>query len=99
MYKKYLKKLIFCLIVITISLILFSSPAFGMKGRIVGSIDTYYAADVSISGPYAYVADGGDGIKVIDISNPSNPTIVGSVDTPQGASDVFVWPLCLCGRL
>jgi hypothetical protein len=33
-------------------------------------------------GPYAYVADGSEGLRVIDVSNPSSPREVGFYDTP-----------------
>jgi hypothetical protein len=39
---------------------------------------------------YAYVADGASGLQIIDVSDPSSPHIVGSIDTPDGAYDVAV---------
>jgi len=36
------------------------------------------AADIHVSGDYAYVADGYDGVKVIDVSDPSNPSLAGT---------------------
>ncbi len=45
---------------------------------------------VTVSGSYAYVANGGHGLQVIDVSTPSNPQIIGSVDTPETAYDVTV---------
>ena len=41
-----------------------------------------YAYGVSIANGYAYVADDASGLQVIDISTPTAPVIVGSVDTP-----------------
>ena len=38
---------------------------------------------------YAYVADFSDGIYAIDISNPIQPHVVGSVDTPGEAYGVY----------
>ena len=38
----------------------------------------------------AYVADGADGLQIIDVSNPASPTLVGSVDTPGEAQDVVI---------
>ena len=50
--------------------------------------------DVFVSGDYAYVPDNNiyyPKLQVLDISDPSNPTIVGSCDTPYGKyNDVFV---------
>ncbi len=67
-----------------------------------------YAVDVAVSGDYAYIATidppvsngyanitvGNRGLKVIDISNPSLPSVVGSVDTPLGSSGVAVYGDC-----
>jgi len=54
--------------------------------HVAGSVDTLsYANDVTISGNYAYVADGYSGLQVIDISNPTLPVIAGSVGTPDYA--------------
>ncbi len=48
--------------------------------HMTGSIDTENANDVTISGNYAYVADGEAGLKIIDISDPVNPILKGSID-------------------
>ena len=48
------------------------------------------AMAVAVSGNYAYVAQGGSGLQVIDISNPANPTSVGGCDTSGGANGVVV---------
>ena len=45
---------------------------------------------VAVAGGYAYVADGGSGLRVVDVSTPSNPTEVGFYDTPGGAEGVAV---------
>ncbi len=57
-----------------------------------GSVATTDALGVYISGKYAYVADRASGLRIIDISNPSMPTIVGSVTTSVSeiAQDVYV---------
>ena len=44
--------------------------------------------NLSNSGRLAFVADGGFGLQVIDITNPKSPQIVGSVDTPGDAQDL-----------
>jgi hypothetical protein len=36
-----------------------------------------YARGVGVAGSYAYVADEDEGLRVIDVSNPHNPTEVG----------------------
>ncbi|MCP4745677.1 MAG: hypothetical protein GY874_05975 [Desulfobacteraceae bacterium] len=43
-----------------------------------------------MSADYAYIADGFNGLQVIDISDQTNPTIVGSVDTSDQATGVTV---------
>lgn len=39
---------------------------------------------------YDYVADGANGLMIIDTSNPASPTLVASIDTPGTANDVVV---------
>ena len=46
---------------------------------LIGNRDTYgFAWDVQIVGRYAYVADGGSGLQIIDITDPKNPTLKGN---------------------
>ena len=57
----------------------------------VGGFDTSgYAQSVTLSadGRYAYVADYGAGLQILDISNPASPTRVGGYDTTGYASGV-----------
>ena len=59
--------------------------------KIVGSYNTTgYAQAVTVSGNYAYVADGPWGLQIIDVSNVTNPTFVGSYSTPGQASGVTI---------
>jgi len=46
--------------------------------------------DIFIDGSYAYCAAYTTGIDVIDISDPSNPVFVSSIDTSVSAPSVFV---------
>ncbi len=48
------------------------------------------ARNVVVSGKYAYVADEQNGLRIIDISDPTNPTEVGSYDTPGTTHAVAV---------
>jgi hypothetical protein len=57
--------------------------------KFLGSADTRAAYAVEVVGSYAYVGDW-EGLKVIDISNPSSPQVVGSVGTPQSISNLIV---------
>lgn len=43
-----------------------------------------------VSGYYAYVTDYNTGLKIIDIFNPAEPVLAGSLDTAGTAYDVFV---------
>jgi hypothetical protein len=45
---------------------------------------------VSVSGDYAYVANGAAGLAVVDVSNLSAPALVATLDTPGNANDVRV---------
>jgi len=57
----------------------------------VGSYDlSDCAEDLTITGAYAYVADGGSGLRVVNVSTPTNPTEVGFYDTPGSAHGVAV---------
>src|SRR6056297_930181 len=47
-------------------------------------------ADAAESGDYAYVADGGDGLEVVDVSDPANPNEVGQFDDGRYACGVYV---------
>jgi len=66
------------------------------KTEFVGSCSTYYAYAVVVQGSYGYVADGVEGLKVIDVSpawdkDPATqPLLVGSCDTSSKAWDVAV---------
>ena len=42
-----------------------------------------YAWDVAIAGDRAYVADGGSGLRVFDITDPMRPRAIGGVLTPD----------------
>jgi len=52
--------------------------------------DNAWAVEVSEDNQFVYVADGASGIKVIDISNPQDPTLLTSAQTSGTAKDVIV---------
>jgi len=54
----------------------------------VGEIPLSGAWDVVVKNDYAYVADRYGGLKIIDISNPSTPTLVNTYDTPGEAHGI-----------
>jgi DNA-binding beta-propeller fold protein YncE len=59
-------------------------------GKTVPMLDD--VVDVAVAGDYAYVADLGAGLRVVDVSDPANPTEVRYYDTPGYANDVAVAP-------
>ncbi|MDP8240375.1 MAG: choice-of-anchor D domain-containing protein, partial [Candidatus Hatepunaea meridiana] len=57
--------------------------------RLLGHYDTPGIANgVFISGDYAYIADGENGLGIVDVSDPENPNEVGRCDTPDFAYSV-----------
>ena len=51
------------------------------------------AYDVVVSGDYAYIADYSRELRVVDVSNPENPTEVGFLDTPN----VYAYGIAVSG--
>jgi hypothetical protein len=49
-----------------------------------------FANAVEVSGNVAYVAAGGAGLQVVDITDRAHPRLVGAVDAPGNANDVRV---------
>ena len=49
-----------------------------------------FANNVDVSGSFAYIAAGAAGLQVVNVADPSRPSIVGSVATPGNADDVKV---------
>ncbi len=49
-----------------------------------------YANNVDANGAFAYVAAGGAGLVVVDVSRPQAPQIIATLDTPGNANDVRV---------
>ena len=48
------------------------------------------ALPILVSGTYAYVADGGDGLRIIDVSDPASPVEAGFYDTGDWVEGVAV---------
>ena len=62
----------------------------------VGAYDTVGLANSAVvSGTLAYVADGAGGLQIIDISDPANPTLIGSLGAISSARgiDLALYPL------
>ena len=45
---------------------------------------------VAIKGSLVYIADGADGLRVLDVSTPSKATVVGAFKTPSPARGIAV---------
>lgn len=57
----------------------------------VSSFDTIGTANnIAVSGNYAYVADGTNGLLIFDIFNKANPVLTGIYNTPGEATNVVV---------
>ena len=68
------------------------SPDTGHRTAIIGSVDTPGAAfGVTVIGDTAYVADGGNGLQVIDVSNPSSPKLSRQRAQPQMRQSPEEW--------
>jgi hypothetical protein len=62
----------------------------GVTTTLSGSYDTPgNARGIYVDGSYAYVADGYSGLQIVDISDPSSPSLAGSYDTLE-AGYVFI---------
>lgn len=58
---------------------------------ILGTYDTNgFAYSSYISGNFAYIADGAEGLKVVDVSDPTNPILVGSLANSSTAVGIYV---------
>jgi len=64
-----------------------SAPAHPTKVGYIALPDLAYG--VHVSGSYAYVADGSSGLRVIDVSSPSNPREAGFYDTVGESKNHF----------
>ncbi len=63
-----------------------AQPAFvGQTDVLPGTV-----RDVAVAGDYAYVADGGAGLRIVDVSHPAAPAEVGFYDTSGFAGGVAV---------
>ncbi len=58
---------------------------------VAGAYDTAgFAQGIAVAGGYAYLADGTNGLVIIDVSNPSNPFRLGGYDTTGDAQAVAI---------
>ena len=58
--------------------------------REVTRIDALRVNGLEIVGQYAYLSDGYDGLKILDVSDPVKPTLLGTYETPGFVFDLAV---------
>src|SRR5690606_12047231 len=58
--------------------------------QLVGVLAGHDLLSVAVGGGYAYVGRGTAGVAVYDVSDPANPTIVTTFDTPGSANGTWV---------
>ena len=56
----------------------------------IGHIQTVEARDIALGGAFLFIADGPDGLKAADVSDPSRPKIVGRHASPYFMSALVV---------
>ena len=77
----------YCLAGIDLVIVDITDPANPVE---TGFIEIEDVNGVYVLGDYAYIARGGPGLRIIDVSNPAAPSLIGSCDTPGTAEDVYV---------
>jgi hypothetical protein len=58
----------------------------------VGDEESPAASDIELAGNYAYVGSYGEGMVVVDITDPSHPARAGKFDCPGGQNDIQLSP-------
>jgi hypothetical protein len=81
----------FWVIWLAITLLLFSSIARTQNIEYIGSIGLpYFPSDIYVQGEFAYIADTFYGLKIVNISDPSNPILVGECLAIHDSRSVFI---------
>jgi len=62
----------------------------GHLTRVFSSIDIGSANDLTVLDQKAYIANGNEGLSIYDVSIPSEPTKIGSLDLYGSANDIYV---------
>jgi hypothetical protein len=74
-----------CVILIALAIILSSSINFAQNVDLIGRFPTSgWAKGVFVSGDYAYVSCWTEGLYIINISNPANPSFAAHISTAPG---------------
>lgn len=81
-------------LILILSLLLGAKVAHAQRGwnvQLVANFDTTGTATaVCVANGMAYVADGSDGLKIIDVSNPATPVLKGTFPTNGAAGEIAV---------
>ena len=78
---------------LTFQLVVSDGRAESSPASVTVTVVSGAANDLAVVGRYAFIADGADGLRIVDVGDPQAPTVVGHCDTPGMASDVSVcWP-------
>ena len=84
-------QLLFSILIVLIMLIIGAGIFLKHNFNLIGQFDDGgYTGDSFILGDYAYIADGSDGLEIIDISDPTAPTEVGQYDDGGWVYSVFI---------
>lgn len=57
---------------------------------LISSIDVGWSSDVVVDGNYAYIAAEYEGLKIVNVGDPHNPTLISTHDTPGYAINIDV---------
>lgn len=58
--------------------------------RELGGVRLWEPVSVRARGDFAYVAEGHQGLRVVDVHNPNAPRVIGKVNTPGHANNVWL---------
>jgi len=70
-----------------------ATRAFNVQRAVISRVVNFpsnLSRDVDVAGNFAYLANGGAGLEVVDVGNPANPSRVGGYDTSGSATAVSV---------
>ncbi len=76
------KKIIILTGILIFGRLLLPSPAISQNVELVGSFATNFSHGVQVIANYAYIADYDLGLRVVNVTDPSHPTQIGSLRLP-----------------
>ncbi len=81
--------ILFCLTGVVFSLFVTVAPAWALY-PVAAYTNASSFRDIEVVGQRAYVADGSEGLVIFDVSDPRQPVVLGTFDTPGYALGVAV---------